>query len=208
MADISREGRTILFVSHNFATINSLCDKAILLDKGNLVMQDSVSNVFNFYYSTIKINTAKFDLTNLQRNEYKQEIIFKEIGFEQLPIKFGQPIVFNIKLKSNVVKTFTDLDFGFNFTDKNYNVAYHLSNRFINKSFNHSNDDAIYQIECENNLKPGVYNLILFLRCADEIQDFLINKVSVDIEDGNPYGYNNTESIQGIVLPNFDIRTL
>ena len=34
-------GRTILFVSHNMASINSLCNSGILLNKGNLLMQSS-----------------------------------------------------------------------------------------------------------------------------------------------------------------------
>jgi lipopolysaccharide transport system ATP-binding protein len=36
MADIGRDGRTILFVSHNMAMISSLCQKAVLLQDGHI----------------------------------------------------------------------------------------------------------------------------------------------------------------------------
>jgi len=37
MEDVSRAGRTVLFVSHNMAAITRLCDRAILLDGGRIV---------------------------------------------------------------------------------------------------------------------------------------------------------------------------
>src|SRR5437016_12235285 len=37
MHDISRSGRTILFVSHNMPSITRLCDRALLLAEGRLV---------------------------------------------------------------------------------------------------------------------------------------------------------------------------
>jgi lipopolysaccharide transport system ATP-binding protein len=37
MQDVTREGRTIIFVSHNLAAVRSLCSRALLLEKGKLV---------------------------------------------------------------------------------------------------------------------------------------------------------------------------
>lgn len=206
MTDISRLGNTILFVSHNFSTINSLCNTGILLEKGQVKTQGIVTDVFNHYYQTQKITETSFDLENLVRYEHKQELIFKEITFNKVPIPYGEQIKFKIKLKNKInAKQFSDLDFGINFCDNNYNCIYHVSNRFINKNFTHCTDDSVYEFNLDNNLKPGFYNLILFLRTADQIQDFLINRVGVEILDGNPYLYNDTNQIQGSVLPNFKI---
>lgn len=36
MRDVGAEGRTVLFVSHNMGAISEFCDRAILLDKGNV----------------------------------------------------------------------------------------------------------------------------------------------------------------------------
>jgi lipopolysaccharide transport system ATP-binding protein len=45
----SREGRTILFVSHNMASIQSLCEKAFLLDNGKLIQEGTAKDVVNNY---------------------------------------------------------------------------------------------------------------------------------------------------------------
>jgi lipopolysaccharide transport system ATP-binding protein len=207
MSDIARQGRTILFVSHNFATINSLCDTAILLERGRLTRQGSVAEVFDHYYQSALINDRKFDLEHLQRYEHKQDLIFKEIEFDEIPVPFGKKIKFSLKLKSKRAgEVFGDLDFGVNFCDKFYNTIYHVSNRFIHANFTHESDESRYVFEIENNLKPGLYNMILFLRSRDEIQDFLINRISIEIAEGNPYGFNDTPQIQGQVLPVFTIE--
>jgi lipopolysaccharide transport system ATP-binding protein len=52
MKDVSRGGRTVLFVSHNLQAVKSLCTKAILLQAGILLRDDSTSNVLDFYSQT------------------------------------------------------------------------------------------------------------------------------------------------------------
>lgn len=38
MGEVARGGRTVLFVSHNMAAIRNLCSRAILIDKGELIL--------------------------------------------------------------------------------------------------------------------------------------------------------------------------
>jgi lipopolysaccharide transport system ATP-binding protein len=49
MQDVSRSGRTVLFVSHNMAAVQNLCSKAILLEQGAVVAFDSCSEVTHQY---------------------------------------------------------------------------------------------------------------------------------------------------------------
>jgi lipopolysaccharide transport system ATP-binding protein len=49
MGQVSREGRTILFVSHNAAAIKALCSKAILLRNGEVTASGKVSDVTALY---------------------------------------------------------------------------------------------------------------------------------------------------------------
>ena len=54
MGDVSeREGRTVLFVSHNMAAILSLCKRGILLNAGCLQADDLVSRVTTTYMNTV-----------------------------------------------------------------------------------------------------------------------------------------------------------
>lgn len=49
MNEIAREGRTVLFVSHNMVAIQSMCSRAILLKNGSVVMDDDVNETVNYY---------------------------------------------------------------------------------------------------------------------------------------------------------------
>jgi len=52
MKDVSEEGRTILFVSHNMGAIEALCDRAILLNQGQIEYQShDVRSVISKYYN-------------------------------------------------------------------------------------------------------------------------------------------------------------
>lgn len=49
MGEISEEGHTVLFVSHNMNTVMSLCDQAIYLEKGKLIACEAVESVVAQY---------------------------------------------------------------------------------------------------------------------------------------------------------------
>mgnify|MGYP002622421212 CR=1 FL=1 len=50
MQDVSRgEGRTVLFVSHNMASVRQLCHTGILLDKGSITMTGPMDEVIDRY---------------------------------------------------------------------------------------------------------------------------------------------------------------
>ncbi|PSB29498.1 ABC transporter ATP-binding protein [Chlorogloea sp. CCALA 695] len=50
MSDVSdKEGRTVLFVSHNMAALKSLCDRAILLKSGCLITDGETHDVISHY---------------------------------------------------------------------------------------------------------------------------------------------------------------
>src|SRR5271157_788949 len=45
MGQVSREGRTILFVSHNMAAVKALCSRAVLMKDGSIAASGSVADV-------------------------------------------------------------------------------------------------------------------------------------------------------------------
>lgn len=52
MEEVGKEGRTVLFVSHNMATISALCSRSLLLAKGSLVSDGSSRDVIESYLSS------------------------------------------------------------------------------------------------------------------------------------------------------------
>jgi lipopolysaccharide transport system ATP-binding protein len=49
MDDVAKGGRTVLFVSHNMASVQNLCARAILLESGQINMEGSVNAVIDKY---------------------------------------------------------------------------------------------------------------------------------------------------------------
>ncbi|MGH8106889.1 MAG: ABC transporter ATP-binding protein, partial [Arenimonas sp.] len=50
MNEVSEQGRTILFVSHNMAMISNLCQKGIVLDAGRMAFEGPMSEAILHYY--------------------------------------------------------------------------------------------------------------------------------------------------------------
>jgi lipopolysaccharide transport system ATP-binding protein len=59
MGEVSRGGRTVLFVSHNMIAVQSLCRRAILLDAGRVVSEGTSASVVSQYLSSIQTNSQQ-----------------------------------------------------------------------------------------------------------------------------------------------------
>jgi lipopolysaccharide transport system ATP-binding protein len=53
MEDVSKGGRTVLFVSHNMSAIRKLCEKSILLEGGELKNYGNTDEVISHYLSEL-----------------------------------------------------------------------------------------------------------------------------------------------------------
>ena len=58
MGNVTKEGRTIIFVSHNMGAISSLCNKTILIEKGKVEAFGETSKVINLYLSHQNIESS------------------------------------------------------------------------------------------------------------------------------------------------------
>lgn len=74
MGDVGKEGRTVLFVSHNMGAIQQLCDKGIVLNRGRITsMTDDVQQLIKNYLKdeeTHGLQNIWINENNLYDNEY------------------------------------------------------------------------------------------------------------------------------------------
>jgi lipopolysaccharide transport system ATP-binding protein len=66
MSETAQAGRTVLFVSHNMHTIQNLCNRVILLEEGEVIMDGNTHKVVSNYLKPIQENTieGESDLRN------------------------------------------------------------------------------------------------------------------------------------------------
>ena len=68
MGDEAKGGKTVLYVSHNMATIRNLCTRCIVLDKGKIIFDGDVEKAINVYMETnIQDMQTYYDFRNYKR---------------------------------------------------------------------------------------------------------------------------------------------
>ena len=63
----TEEGKTILYVSHNMATIRQLCNRCIVIREGALVFDGDVENAIAAYIESDEMNETRYKLDDTER---------------------------------------------------------------------------------------------------------------------------------------------
>lgn len=63
----NKQGRTVLYVSHNMNTIRQLCDRCIVLDKGKVVFEGNVEEAIGVYMKSNEDLSTSYDYSNTPR---------------------------------------------------------------------------------------------------------------------------------------------
>jgi len=71
MGEVAKQGRTVLFVSHNMGTVRSLCEQAILLSRGKIAEIGETHKVVQSYLSSWQ--TKKSNRGEISWNSQKQK---------------------------------------------------------------------------------------------------------------------------------------
>ncbi|MEE1220143.1 MAG: ABC transporter ATP-binding protein, partial [Ruminococcus sp.] len=100
-----KEGRTVLYVSHNMNTIRQLCDRCVVLDKGKVLFEGDVEEAIDLYLGKDSNSVSKIDLNILKRNqELVDGVKLTSISIadkNEWRIKVGEKIRFNITVKAS-----------------------------------------------------------------------------------------------------------
>ncbi len=95
MQDVSRnDGRTVLFVSHNMASVKSLCTRGIVLENGQLVFNGNVDDAVKKYLiqGTKEEEIIEFKQFEKSGATSTPEVDILSIGIKATDKKFGDPI--------------------------------------------------------------------------------------------------------------------
>jgi len=107
MEDVSKSGRTILFVSHNMAAVSSLCKKGMFLKSGAIAAFGDCAEVINNYLSDVHNNQDGINRTNQEfarnnRETYISRIQFHSNGVATETIYMGSDLEVIVSFESKV----------------------------------------------------------------------------------------------------------
>ena len=177
MKDVSGEGRTVLFVSHNMAAISSLCNNLLIYERGRIFFNGGVSNGILKYEG---LNNSNL------RNSYLGNEIIKNVRIyaDSPDIIYKSNISFEIKFNSK--DPIRNAIFGVVIKDFSDNKIITVNNKQYNQELLH--DAPIFEgtcnIEIVNSiLIPGQYKLDIFLGDGMKDIDTVIDQLVFEVKD-------------------------
>lgn len=107
MEEVGKEGRTVLFVSHNMGTVLQLCNNCILLKTGEIELLGDSNNVIDHYYN----NSA---VTYLGKDNENKDIYLKSIETygkdgPQSSFAHSEPIILRLTIGINKFYSFQNI---------------------------------------------------------------------------------------------------
>ncbi|MFC7356854.1 polysaccharide ABC transporter ATP-binding protein [Jejudonia soesokkakensis] len=123
------KGRTVLFVSHNMASVATLCTRGIVLQNGSISFNGDVNQAISSYLlderGTSHTNVLKYIDNNIpEKNGVKllKAIVSSDLVNTNQPIKIDDEIFMICEIEVN--DTRRNINIGFQFLDSNGNVIF------------------------------------------------------------------------------------
>lgn len=168
MQDVSQgAGRTVLFVSHNMASIRTLCKSAVLLKNGMVEKVGGVNEIVDSYLFSQKT------VGDYQRagNGYVQ---ISDFSSNAESIDLGENLIVDLTLQVN--RDVEILDISFDVTDDSYSPIAHVSSYDDQLKLRNVKKGDTIHVQCEMrgiNFAPGSYSANVWLGSPYECYDWL-----------------------------------
>jgi lipopolysaccharide transport system ATP-binding protein len=188
MDEVAREGRTVVFVSHNMAVVQALCRRGIVLEHGGVVEDAPISAAIDTYLRGLEQALSQDLRDRRDRGGWKNILVERvevsgpsENG-HSTPLVTGQPARFTFyttESRPSMALTFTVLN--------------HLGQPVARLSSSVGGPDDQRGAESENRfvcelddllLVPGRYRIDVELQARGVVQDSIETAAMFDVEDG------------------------
>ncbi len=190
MGEVAKEGRTVLFVSHNMAAVNSLCSTCLLLEKGSIVQSGDTKTVISHYLNQQRESLdGEVDLADphLRRNSLEQSLfkwnrLVVTDSYGNRTTSIGLKEAFRLTMQGVLRQATDDLRVGFSIDSS---LGFCMFNSY-------AADDSLpetfppgtldFTVEFDRNfLAPGLYTIGLAANGLNII-DWIPEAISLNIE--------------------------
>ena len=191
MNDVVREGRTVLFVSHNMQMLEKLCARGIYMDKGKVVADDTIEQAVSKYLSEnigyqstdffqTHEPTGNFAFTNVEVFDSENRSIQK--------IKCGHPFKMRIHYSSQDPKLGC-FSFKIIFSDQRMrDVLYFTSESLVEFTISVATQ-SYFDIEVKKTpLVPGTYFLSFYAKSQSVQLEYLDRVFPIEVVFDDYYG--------------------
>ncbi|MGN6343307.1 MAG: ABC transporter ATP-binding protein [Ginsengibacter sp.] len=209
MKDVSgKEGRTVLFVSHNMGAISTLCDKVMVLQNGKLSFNGATKNGLEYYFGSQKNLKSLLDLKEaLQKKEDENfkllDFVITQDGSDNLEFLSSKDIT--VEFKYEIKKSVLGLRLGFDLLEKSSDIT--IFRTFHDDSQNEMSiiEKGIYVskvIIAKDLLKEGIYILNVAIGIHN-VRWIMYEDCRIELSITNVGGVNKlfSDNRPGILMP-------
>jgi len=171
MGDVSRSGRTVLFVSHNMAAVRQLTTRCLLMSRGNIVFDGDSNRAIELYADAMAATfTQAGDLSDWPRRLSKQDRVveFRSLTFNRQNPLFAanEEVSFEVRMRARDPIDGVRVS-GTIFHAEGYPIGSFFSHgvgRFL------AGEERVFRVCLAGmNLSPGSYNFGLAAGVGDEM---------------------------------------
>jgi lipopolysaccharide transport system ATP-binding protein len=196
MQDVSKNhGRTVLFVSHNMASIQALCNTGIIMNNGQVI---NVGDTRSMIAQYMEINDYQTSLNISQRSDRKgnQSIKIENISFIHTETKHvldiilsGTPVTVEFDYTCQNPQSIQNVRLAIAFTYSDGSERFVLDNYFTNTQFSNLKNRGKFKCEIKKwPLNQGKYTYRYNLDANNTLADRLENAGSINVDLGDYYG--------------------
>jgi lipopolysaccharide transport system ATP-binding protein len=219
MGDVSREGRTVLFVSHNMAAVNRLCENAILLNAGKTQTMGATENVVDIYLHSKSGEESEYRCADLGSAPGDEDIRLRAVrildseGVASAKLDIRKP--FFVEIEYEIFSVLTNLRIGLRIITADGTVVFTTSDTEATDSVGKTRLPGKYVNRCEipgNLLNEGRYSVLNVWADIPFVKiKFLVeNLLPFQVERTGGSGARYQERWTGVICPalRWDIQYL
>lgn len=207
MGEIAKEGRTLLFISHNLASISNLCERSILLAGGKIIVNDKTNIAIDRYLSYVESSSVSLrdikDRNGEGRLRFVETWIENRNGERVSCVKSGDYIKIIAQYEIKNYTDVHDLAVGFALSTIIGIPLTDLSNVFSGDQFI-GTAPKNGRVECvlpRLPLNSGSYFYNIIARSGDVIEDWILKAGKFDVESSDYFGSGKTmDAAHGMFL--------
>ena len=201
MGEVAKGGRTVLFVSHNMATVSGLCKRGIWLQKGSVIKLGMARDIVADYLNHTAEHAERInDLNSMSRiDDYGQLVRLMNIEWEpNVPIAFSSTIKFTIEFEAKSSAVGIAIGLGISMIDGTRFLTYE-SDLSSNRRTCIANSRERVELAIDRvMLSPGSYLIDIGIRSGDSVLlDYLpfIGKIEIIGDEKTPTNVLQHENV-------------
>ncbi len=166
MGEVAKEGRTVLFVSHNMGAIANLCHNALLLNDGQITHTGPSAEVISQYLDMItERDSGEVLLVRTPNDAYFTRVAILE-ATGQITQSIEVMSDFKIHFEYEIMRPIAGLEVSFSLFDRYGSIIFYtgLSKSKTVRNLDHEPGHYIVEVHIPKNfLAPGIYSIAIAL---------------------------------------------